>query len=83
MRRWCKEARGLGNKHTTRIANTILRRFHAILAWYDYPITTGPLEGINNKVKVLKRVAYGYRDNEFFGLRLLFIHEARFRLAGA
>ena len=83
MRRWCREALGLGNKHTTRIANTILRRFHAIIAWYDHPITTGPLEGINNKVKVLKRVAYGYRDNEFFGLRLLFIHEAKFRLTGA
>ena len=62
MRSWCLERRSLGNSHTTRIANTNLRRFHAILAWYDYPITTGPLEGINNKVKVLKRVAYGYRE---------------------
>ncbi len=80
--RWCREARALGNKHTTRIAKTITRRLHAILAWYDYPISTGPLEGINNKVKVLKRMAYGYRDDDFFGLRLLFIHEVRFRTTG-
>jgi len=82
MSRWCKDARALGNKHTTRIAKTILARLHAILAWYDYPISTGPLEGVNNKVKVLERVAYGYRDDEFFGLRMLFIHEARFRTTG-
>jgi transposase len=67
----------------TRMAKTISRAIFAILAWYDYPISTGQLEGINNKVKVMKRVAYGYRDDEFFGLRLLFIHETKFRLAGA
>lgn len=83
LRRWCVEARALKNRHMTRMAGTISRAIFAILAWYDYPISTGPLEGINNKVKVLKRVAYGYRDDEFFGLRLLFIHEAKFRLAGA
>ena len=83
MRRWCAEARALGNHHVTRLANTIIARLHAILAWYDHSITTGPLEGINNRVKVLKRVAYGYRDNEFFGLRLLFLHEVQFKHTGA
>jgi len=53
-----------------------------ILAWYDHRITTGPLEGLNNKIKVLKRRAYGYRDMPFFLLRVLFIHETRFRLSG-
>ena len=40
-------------------------RFHAqgILAWYDYPISTG-LEGTNNKIKTMKRQAYGFRDPE-------------------
>jgi transposase len=28
------------------------------------------LEGLNNKIKVLKRQAYGFRDNEYFKLRL-------------
>ncbi|MCR4883386.1 MAG: transposase, partial [Clostridiales bacterium] len=27
---------------------------------------TGKLEGFNNKIKVAKRLAYGYRDNHFF-----------------
>ena len=52
------------------------------MAWYDHPISTGPLEGLNNKIKVLKRAAYGYRDMEFFGLRLLFLHETAFQLSG-
>ncbi|MDG2391307.1 MAG: transposase [Planctomycetaceae bacterium] len=27
---------------------------------FEQPITTGPLEGSNNKIKTLKRTAYGY-----------------------
>jgi transposase len=34
------------------------------------------LEGMNNKVKVLKRQAYGFRDEEYFKLRLYFLHES-------
>ena len=29
-----------------------------LLAYYDYPISTGPLEGTNNKIKTMKRQAY-------------------------
>ncbi|MGE4440192.1 MAG: transposase [Desulfomicrobium sp.] len=43
----------------------------SILAWYDLPISSGPMEGTNNKIKMLKRPAYGYRDQEFFKLRIL------------
>jgi len=28
------------------------------------------LEGINNKIKVIKRMAYGYRDEEYFFLKI-------------
>ncbi|MBQ3774972.1 MAG: transposase, partial [Ruminobacter sp.] len=30
------------------------------------PISTGKLEGMNNKIKVAKRIAYGYRDEDYF-----------------
>ena len=33
-----------------------------ILAWYDMRITTAMVEGINNKIKVMKREAYGFTD---------------------
>ena len=37
-----------------------------ILAWYDCHISTGKVEGINNKIKVMKRNAYGFRDERYF-----------------
>jgi transposase len=40
------------------------------------------MDGTNNKIKTLKRQAYGYRDHEFFKLRILGIHEARCALTG-
>ena len=79
---WLVNARSVGDAHLTRFADTMDRATESILAWYDYRITTGPLEGLNNKIKVLKRMAYGFRDQVFFGLRLLFIHETKFRLTG-
>jgi transposase len=79
---WLIEARAVGNRHLSVFADTLESHSVSILSWYDHPITTGPLEGLNNKIKVLKRKAYGYRDASFFALRLLFIHESRMELLG-
>jgi len=79
---WLAEARAVGNRHLGVFAATVESHAESILAWYDHPITTGPLEGLNNKIKVLKRKAYGCRDSAFFALRLLFIHESRMELLG-
>ena len=80
---WLKEARSVNNVHLTAMANTVETHLESILNYYDHPITTGPLEGINNKIKVLKRAAYGFRDMEYFKLRILFIREASFALVGS
>jgi transposase len=53
-----------------------------ILAYYDFPITTGPLEGTNNKIKTMKRQAYGFRDMEFFKLKIMALHETKYALVG-
>jgi hypothetical protein len=51
-----------------------LRRLKAkiegVLAHCRWPLHTSLLEGINNKIKVIKRMAYGYRDDEYFFLRI-------------
>ncbi|MDR1494392.1 MAG: transposase, partial [Planctomycetaceae bacterium] len=39
-------------------------------------------EGLNNKIKTMKRQAYGFRDLEFFKLKILAIHNARYELVG-
>jgi transposase len=40
------------------------------VAYARYHLTTGILEGMNNRIKVIKRVAYGFRDDEYFFLRI-------------
>ena len=51
-----------------------------IPAWYDCPISTGKVEGINHKIKVMKRVAYGFSDERYFRLRLYAQHDCRITL---
>lgn len=41
-----------------------------IVASALYPMNTSVLEGMNNKIKVIKRMAYGYRDNDYFFLKI-------------
>jgi transposase len=64
------------------MARTLAFHRFGLLAWYDHPISTGPLEGTNNKIKTMKRQAYGFRDMEFFKLKILALHESRYELVG-
>lgn len=83
LREWMAAARGSGIKRLEKFAKTLHDHWDGLLAYFDHPITTGPLEGVNNSIKVLKRKAYGYRDVEFFKLRILFIHECKAKFVGA
>ena len=73
---WAEQARSSGLPPMVRAANTILANRSGILAWYDGHLSTGKVEGINYKIKVLGRVAYGFRDT----LRLYALHENRITL---
>ena len=79
---WILRAEASGIAMLQKFAKTL--RLHAlgVLAWYDYPISTGPLEGTNNKIKTMKRQAYGFRDQEFFKLKILAIHQTTYALVG-
>jgi len=79
---WLQRAWSTGIKPIITVANTIAARRSGVLAWYDFPISTGPLEGINNKIKTMKRQAYGFRDLDFFKLKIKAIHLARYELVG-
>ena len=79
---WIKEAKALDNPHFTRLAKTLDRHRVGLLAYFKHRISSGPIEGTNNKIKVLKRQAYGFRDMAYFKLRLYFLHRARTRLIG-
>jgi transposase len=82
LRDWLKRARASGIQILKSLANTIEEHQQGILAYYDYPISTGPLEGTNNKIKTMKRQAYGFRDVEFLKLKILGIHETKRALVG-
>jgi len=79
---WIQQARCLGMKHFSKLADTLERHRCGLLSYFTHRISTGPLEGLNNKIKVLKRQAYGFRDMTYFKLRLYFIHESTPAFAG-
>jgi transposase len=79
---WVRRAEASGVRMLRQMAKTLEAHRAGLLAYYDYPISTGPLEGTNNKIKTMSRQAYGFRDREFFKLKILAIHEARYALVG-
>src|SRR5262249_5618183 len=74
------EAAGVGMLQ--QMAKTLASHRTGLLAYYDAMITSGPMEGTNNKIKTMKRMAYGFRDPEFFKLKILAIHETRYARVG-
>jgi transposase len=79
---WIVYAESTGIRMLQDFAKTLRAHALEILAYYDYPISTGPLEGTNNKIKTMKRQAYGFRDSEFLKLKILGIHETKYALVG-
>jgi transposase len=79
---WLKRAEVSGIKMLQQMAKTLAAHRSGLLAYYDVPITSGPMEGTNNKIKTMKRQAYGFRDREFFKLKILAIHETRYEMVG-
>ena len=82
LRQWCKRAIDTGIKQLGQMANTLLTHWTGVLNWWVHPLNNGKMEGTNNKVKTLTRQAYGYRDEDFFILKLLGLHESRYKLVG-
>ena len=79
---WYHQAMDSGIRVLQDFARLLMIHQHGILAWYDYPISTGPLEGTNNKIKTMQRQHYGLRDSEFFLLKLYQLHETKYALVG-
>jgi len=78
---WIARARKSGIRMLMKFAETLLEHRQGILNYYKCRITT-TLEATNNKIKTIQRQAYGFRDNEFFKLRIFSLHETRYALVG-
>jgi transposase len=79
---WIRRAEASGIKILQQMGKTLAAHRSGLLAYYDAMITSGPMEGTNNKIKTMKRQAYGFRDQEFFKLKILAIHETKYELIG-
>ena len=82
LTQWCEQANETGVRQLQKMAKTLQVHRRSILNWWQHPINNGRMEGTNNKIKTLNRQAYGYRDEEFFILRLLGLHHSRYTLTG-
>jgi transposase len=82
LEEWIQAAESAGIRVLTQFAKTLRTYRTGILNYYDYRISTGPLEGTNNKIKTLTRSAYGYRKKEYLKLKLYALHQTRYRLVG-
>ena len=75
---WVIDAAGSGVSKLVSFSKTLARLRNGILAYYDFDgMSSGPMEGVNNRIKAMIRQAYGYRDKEFLELKIKASHEAK------
>lgn len=69
-KRWKRRAMRSGLQPLRHFARCLEPYLPGILAHCHWPLGTNLVEGINNKIKVIKRVAYGFRDEAYFFLKI-------------
>lgn len=69
-RTWLRHARDSGLAPLQRFARNLRHYTRGILASARFPMHTSVLEGVNNRIKVIKRMAYGFRDSAYFFLKI-------------
>jgi transposase len=67
---WCEMAGTVEHPAMTKFIKQLRFFEYGILNHADYPIGTSGLEGVNNKIKLIKRRAFGYHDTEYFALKV-------------
>lgn len=71
LENWIREAQASGLRPFQRAGATLRKWQQEVLNYWRYPITNALVEGKHNRVKTLKRRAYGYRNDRSFLLRVL------------
>lgn len=82
LRDWLKDAQASGIPQMLKMAKTVRAHEKGILNYFKHKITSGPMEGTNNKVRTMMKQTYGLRDVEYLELRIKSLHEMKLRLAG-
>lgn len=79
---WISDAIDQGISKLKKMAKTLDNHRIGLLNYFKHRISNAAAEGINNKIKTMKRQAYGFRDMEYFKLRLYHLHEQRYAFVG-
>ncbi|KOT03705.1 transposase family protein [Burkholderia mallei] len=67
---WFEQAQQSGIAALQKFAQRLQGYWHGTVARCRHPLNTSVVEGINNTIKVIKRRAYGYRDEQYFFLKI-------------
>jgi transposase len=67
---WINTAMASNIRPLMNFAKTLDNYRYGLINYCSYPIDTGKLEGMNNKIKVIKRIAYGFHDDDYFILKI-------------
>ncbi|MBO2637372.1 ISL3 family transposase [Shewanella algae] len=67
---WWQQVRESGIRPLLQFGQRLKNYLHGIVASAVHPLHTCRLEGMNNKIKLLKRMGYGYWDTEYFFLKV-------------
>lgn len=70
MTKWVKNVIESEIEPLKKCVKTILRYFTGIINYFKYKVTNAGSEGFNNKINLIKRRAYGFRDIEYFKLKI-------------
>lgn len=82
LQSWCERAIATGLKPLRTMAKTLMRLEEGLLNYFKHRISSGPMEGTNNKIKTVQRQSYGIRDREYFELTLYSLHQTKYALVG-
>ena len=67
------------NKHFKWFGKLLESHWCGIVAHASIRISTGKIEGLNNKIKTIRRQGYGYPDDEYFFLKLIDMSHQKIR----
>lgn len=71
LKKWMRNVEKSGIAAYDKIVNTIQSYMYGVLKYFKHRLTNAASEAINNKINVIKRRAYGFRDLEYFKLKII------------
>lgn len=74
---WFEAAKESNIEPLIKFATLKEKRLEGLISHATHQISTGKLEGLNNKIKVAIRIGYGYRNDDYFFLLLFVIFLSR------